>query len=38
VTQGTLINFDPSRLASGLYLCRLTTPAGVVSRKISVVR
>jgi hypothetical protein len=38
VSQGTLINFDPSRVASGLYLCRLTTPSGVVTRKISVVR
>jgi hypothetical protein len=38
VSQGTLINFDPSRLASGLYLCRLITPAGVITKKLSVVR
>ena len=44
LTKGTLqagrhtVNFNASGLASGIYMCRLTTPLGTAVRRMTVIR
>jgi hypothetical protein len=38
VSAGGSLNWDSSSLPSGLYICRLNSAAGVITRKINVLR